>query len=83
MKSMKLLKNEAQQQAVETLMKPMEWVEYAGKTYGDWYYDRYGDAEGAAALKSAFEAIAFVGLPEMKAKLLISNSSRVFTEDGK
>jgi len=68
----RLLKTEGEQKALETIMKPMEWVENAGRFYGDAVYNATGDPNLAATAKTVFEAISFLGLPEMKAKLIKS-----------
>jgi len=67
-----LLKTEGEQKAIETIMKPMEWVENAGRFYGDEVYNSTGNPNLAATAKTAFEAVSFLGLPEMKAKLIKS-----------
>ena len=64
------LKTEEDEEIVNTLMKPFEWVDVAGKFYGDAVEKKTGSAELAATTKTAFEYIAFFGLPKLKAKLV-------------
>lgn len=70
------LKTPEQQKAVQNVMKPMEWVDKAGEFYGDYAENKWepivGKEEAAnigASVKTAFQFVAYFGLPELGVRL--------------
>lgn len=66
----KLLKTEQQKETVSNIMKPIEMVDTAATFYADKAVELSGSPEVGATVKTAFEALVWLGIPALKAKLI-------------
>ncbi len=66
------IKTPEEQQSLELIMKPMEWVDNAAAFYGDLAYKKWKNPDIAAGVKTAVEIAAFFGIPSLINKLRVS-----------
>ena len=70
---MRWIKTPAEQQAINIITKPMQWIDEAGQYFGDKVYENWPDKNEAAMLgaatKTAFQITAYFGLPKLAGKL--------------
>jgi len=70
----------AAQKALGVIEKPLEWVETASKFYGDMAFEKTGNPNLAALVKTGVDMTAFFGLPALLGKLIKTVKQRKVTE---
>jgi hypothetical protein len=65
----RLIKTDEEAESLSIIMKPIEWIQYAAKFWGDKAYEATDNPNVGASVATAVEAIALMATPKLAGKL--------------